>query len=124
MRRVLLFAAGTCWSAFREQVFGCGKKVWRGSVCRPSERPRRAVMVSNALFAIGDDLQGRRCRLSRRASAVAKISEFLKRFCGAEEGASMVEYGLLLALILLVCVGGISQIGRINELFFSVGNTI
>jgi pilus assembly protein Flp/PilA len=55
---------------------------------------------------------------------VVKISEHLGRFCTAEEGATVVEYVLMLALILLVCVAAIAQIGSIDSLFFSVGNTL
>jgi Flp pilus assembly pilin Flp len=56
--------------------------------------------------------------------AVAKILEHARRFCTGEEGATVVEYVLMLVLILLVALGGIAQVGQINQLFFSVGNTL
>jgi pilus assembly protein Flp/PilA len=34
-----------------------------------------------------------------------------KKFVQAEEGASLVEYGLLLALIAVVCIGAVSALG-------------
>jgi Flp pilus assembly pilin Flp len=55
---------------------------------------------------------------------VAKNSEATRRFRTGEEGASVVEYVLMLALIAIVCMAGVAQIGGIDALFFSVGNTL
>jgi pilus assembly protein Flp/PilA len=42
-----------------------------------------------------------------------------------EEGASLVEYGLLVALIAVVCIVGITALGTsINSLFNGVSTTI
>jgi len=36
----------------------------------------------------------------------------LKRFFGEESGASMVEYGLLVALIAVVAIAGVTTVGQ------------
>lgn len=42
-----------------------------------------------------------------------------------EDGASMVEYGLLVALIALVALGAVSALGiNLSTLFTSAGNSI
>ena len=42
-----------------------------------------------------------------------------------EEGATMVEYGLLVALIALVALGAITTLGtNLSSLFNSVANTL
>ena len=47
---------------------------------------------------------------------------WLKRLGCAEEGATMVEYGLMLALIATVCIGAVAYIGsQANTLFTGVG---
>ena len=55
---------------------------------------------------------------------MVKISNFCRHFCTDREGATVVEYVLMLALIAMICLAGVSQIGQINELFFTVGNTL
>jgi pilus assembly protein Flp/PilA len=43
----------------------------------------------------------------------------------SEEGATMVEYGLMLALIAIVAMAGAAIIGsNSNSLFNNVGNTL
>lgn len=50
------------------------------------------------------------------------MRSWLKRFVGAEEGATMVEYGLMLALIAVVCIGAVTYIGtEANTMFTGVG---
>ncbi len=42
-----------------------------------------------------------------------------------EEGATMVEYGLMLALIAIVCIAAVGLIGtRLNLLFNTVANSL
>lgn len=36
---------------------------------------------------------------------------FIRKFVGSEEGASMVEYGLMVALIAVVCVTAVTALG-------------
>jgi pilus assembly protein Flp/PilA len=48
-----------------------------------------------------------------------------KRFGRDEEGASLAEYGLLLALIAVVCIAAVSLLGTsITGMFNTVASTI
>jgi len=48
-----------------------------------------------------------------------------KRFVKGEEGATMVEYGLMLALVAIVAMAGAALIGlNANSLFNTVGTTL
>jgi len=56
---------------------------------------------------------------------MAKFATAVKRFMKDEEGATMVEYGLMLALIAIVAMGGAAIIGtQAKTLFTNVGNTL
>jgi pilus assembly protein Flp/PilA len=49
----------------------------------------------------------------------------VKRFVKSEEGATMVEYGLMLALIAIVAMAGAALIGTsTNTLFNTTANTL
>jgi len=49
----------------------------------------------------------------------------LRNFIRDEEGASLAEYGLLLALIALVCLVGMTALGtQINAMFGSLATAI
>jgi pilus assembly protein Flp/PilA len=43
----------------------------------------------------------------------------VKRFAREEEGATMVEYGLMVALIAIVCITAVTKIGTNLNLVFS-----
>jgi pilus assembly protein Flp/PilA len=48
-----------------------------------------------------------------------------RSFVYGEEGASLAEYGLLLALIAVVCIGAIALVGtQISTMFSSVSTAI
>jgi pilus assembly protein Flp/PilA len=48
-----------------------------------------------------------------------------RRFLVAEEGASLVEYGLLVALIAVVCIAGMQALGvSINGMFNSLSSSV
>lgn len=50
---------------------------------------------------------------------------YLKNFVREEEGATMVEYGLMVALIAVVCIVAVSTLGGfLNDMFEGVGTTI
>lgn len=51
--------------------------------------------------------------------AVSYASKFVKRLVRKEEGATLVEYCLLIALIALACVGGVTALGAVIPSFFS-----
>jgi len=43
----------------------------------------------------------------------------VKRFVKGEEGAAMVEYGLMLALIAVVCIAAVTAVGTKTSTMFS-----
>jgi pilus assembly protein Flp/PilA len=50
-----------------------------------------------------------------------QVADFLKR----EDGPTAVEYAVMLALIIVVCITAITTLGtNANKTFTSVGNTI
>jgi pilus assembly protein Flp/PilA len=56
---------------------------------------------------------------------VTELLTATKKFIKAEEGASLVEYGLLLALIAVVCIGAVSALGvSISGLLGGLAGTI
>jgi len=49
----------------------------------------------------------------------------VQRFLVAEDGPTAVEYAVMLALIIVVCLGAITTIGtQANTTFTSVGNSL
>ena len=56
---------------------------------------------------------------------MTKLRNFAAQFVRSEEGASLAEYGLLLALIAVVCLAGMTALGsKINAMFNQVSSTI
>jgi len=54
-----------------------------------------------------------------------KISQALVSFLKDENGPTAVEYAVMLALIVVVCIAAITALGtNANNTFSSVGNTI
>jgi pilus assembly protein Flp/PilA len=56
------------------------------------------------------------------------VNQFLsafQKFVGREEGATMVEYGLMLALIAVICLVAVTQVGTGSQgTFNSVGASL
>ena len=51
--------------------------------------------------------------------------ERVARFLRSEDGPTAVEYAVMLALIIVVCIGAITTLGsNANSLFTSVGTAI
>lgn len=51
--------------------------------------------------------------------------ETIKRFLSDEEGATMVEYGIMIALIAAICILVIETIGqKVSTAFSSVATTL
>ncbi len=51
--------------------------------------------------------------------------QFAVRFLTQEDGPTAVEYAVMLALIIVVCIGAITALGsNANSTFGSVGTTI
>jgi pilus assembly protein Flp/PilA len=53
------------------------------------------------------------------------LTQATLRFINNEEGPTAVEYAVMLALIIVVCIGAIQMLGsNANQTFQSVGNAI
>ena len=53
------------------------------------------------------------------------LKNLVKKFRSREEGATMVEYGLMLALIAAVCIAAVTLIGtRANALFNAIATAL
>jgi pilus assembly protein Flp/PilA len=48
----------------------------------------------------------------------------MRRFFSEERGATMIEYGLMLALIAIVCVGAVTALGTGANNVFSNGQLL
>jgi pilus assembly protein Flp/PilA len=56
---------------------------------------------------------------------MCKLSHFVFEFLKREDGPTAVEYAVMLALIIVVCIGAITTLGKnANSTFTSVGNAI
>lgn len=54
-----------------------------------------------------------------------QFTKNLVKFLKAEDGPTAVEYAVMLALIIVVCIGAITTLGQnANSTFSSVGTTI
>jgi len=56
---------------------------------------------------------------------MSKHSALIKSFIAREEGATMVEYGLMVALIAIACIGAVALVGtNLKGLFNSVAGSV
>jgi pilus assembly protein Flp/PilA len=56
---------------------------------------------------------------------MAKFVVAAKKFAAAEEGATMVEYGIMIALIAAICVGVVTTIGtKVSTAFKTVADAL
>jgi pilus assembly protein Flp/PilA len=54
---------------------------------------------------------------------MSKVMNKVKRFLGKdEEGASLVEYGLLVGLIAVACIGAVTILGTTIATYFNTVN--
>jgi pilus assembly protein Flp/PilA len=54
-----------------------------------------------------------------------KFGQLVVDFVKAEDGPTAVEYAVMLALIIVVCIGAITTLGgNANKTFTTVGNAI
>jgi pilus assembly protein Flp/PilA len=60
-----------------------------------------------------------------KGKRMTRILHRLKGIAKGEAGASMVEYGLMLALIAIICIAGVALIGtNMNTLFNATATTL
>ena len=53
------------------------------------------------------------------------IKKFVKRFIQEEEGATAVEYAVMIVLIIVVCLAAVTLLGKkVNNAFNSVANNM
>jgi pilus assembly protein Flp/PilA len=53
------------------------------------------------------------------------LKNFVVDFCKREDGPTAVEYAVMLALIVVVCIGAITTLGsNAKATFVSVGNAV
>ena len=56
---------------------------------------------------------------------LSRISGSVVNFLKREDGPTAVEYAVMLALIIVVCIGAITTLGKnANNTFTTVGNTV
>ena len=56
---------------------------------------------------------------------MSKFVTAVKKFFRKDEGASLAEYGLLLALIAVACVGALTALGgKLSDLFTSIQSSL
>ena len=54
---------------------------------------------------------------------MTKFANSIKKFLVSEDGPTAVEYAVMLALIIVVCIAAISTLGRsANSKFVEIGN--
>ena len=54
-----------------------------------------------------------------------KLSHWVKNFLKREDGPTAVEYAVMLALIIVVCIGAVTTLGsNSNKTFTSVGSAV
>lgn len=59
----------------------------------------------------------------QRGSEMTKFAKSIKRFLVSEDGPTAVEYAVMLALIIVVCLAAISTLGTTaNSKFIEIGN--
>jgi pilus assembly protein Flp/PilA len=62
---------------------------------------------------------------SKGANDVVELHRWLNDFVTREDGPTAVEYAVMLALIIVVCIGAITTLGsNSNKTFTSVGSAI
>lgn len=56
---------------------------------------------------------------------MSRFANSLRRFLANEDGPTAVEYAVMLALIVIVCLGAISTLGtNANTTFTNIGNSL
>jgi pilus assembly protein Flp/PilA len=64
-------------------------------------------------------------QVSERSIFMRSLTSCVRNFLTNEDGPTAVEYAVMLALIIVVCIAAITALGtNANATFSSVGNTI
>jgi pilus assembly protein Flp/PilA len=53
------------------------------------------------------------------------MSKFLRRLCGDRKGVTAIEYGLIAALIAVVCIAGLTAVGTsLNTQYNTISTSV
>jgi len=64
-------------------------------------------------------------QITKRKKKMRKLGTLFAGFLHEEDGPTAVEYAVMLALIIVVCIGAITTLGtNANSTFTSVGNAV
>jgi len=64
-------------------------------------------------------------QITERKKTMRNFGTMVTSFLREEDGPTAVEYAVMLALIIVVCIGAITTLGtNANTTFTSVGNTL
>ena len=64
-------------------------------------------------------------QVAERKKKMTKVCHWVREFLNREDGPTAVEYAVMLALIIVVCIAAITALGtNANATFTSVGNSI
>jgi pilus assembly protein Flp/PilA len=65
------------------------------------------------------------CQVAERRSAMRRLGQFAVDFLKNEDGPTAVEYAVMLALIIVVCITAITALGsNANGTFTRVGSAV
>lgn len=65
------------------------------------------------------------CQAAKRRIAMTKLRQFAVNFIKREDGPTAVEYAVMLALIIVVCITAVTTLGsNANKTFTSVGTAV
>ena len=64
-------------------------------------------------------------KLIQERSTVKSPSKAVRNFISNEDGAALVEYALLVALIAIICILGVTFLGqKVSEKFKTIGDNL
>jgi pilus assembly protein Flp/PilA len=91
------------------------------------ESPVWVRSASAGFFPVEDCFLPQRCvpewAIIQRGSEMTKFANSIKKFLVSEDGPTAVEYAVMLALIIVVCIAAISTVGNsANSKFEEIGN--
>jgi pilus assembly protein Flp/PilA len=80
---------------------------------------RRVVVLEGSAFQVS--FPGSALVARKRSSMLSRLTPFVANFLKSEDGPTAVEYAVMLALIIVVCIGTITTLGsNANTTFNSV----
>jgi pilus assembly protein Flp/PilA len=139
---ILLFSVFSVSSVVQRSIASLNKKSEKSANFAPTSKNMNYVFASEALRAessfekgkpvarrghktVGPLLFEADCQVAERNSAMRKFAERVVNFLKREDGPTAVEYAVMLALIIVVCITAITALGsNANKTFTTVSGTI